>query len=149
MTPPSTLPGPRRGLVVFEDRAARGPLRCLRPGFRHCFCILKHRLGWLVCDPLKSSMAIEVIEAYGTIELARHLLSRGGRHVLVGTVAPERPVLPSLARPLTCVEIVKRLIGVTHAGIWTPRQLHRFLLARRGWQAVPAGTTEPVDSGQS
>jgi hypothetical protein len=60
-------------------------------------------------------------------ELAGHLAA-GGRRVLRGPVAADAAVTWPGVRPITCVEIVKRLLGVRAPGVITPHQLHRHLL---------------------
>lgn len=118
----------REALVAFEDRDdARLPVRLLRPGFRHCFCLTGAGRRWTLCDPLKSRLALAAIDGADALELAAHLRA-DGRRVLRGTVAAEAGVGWPAARPLTCVEIVKRLVGVRARGIVTPHQLYRHLL---------------------
>jgi hypothetical protein len=115
----------REALVVFEDRSDARLLRWLRPGFRHCFCLTGGDRRWTLCDPLKSHLAIVSIDGLTAPDLARRLGTPGRRvlHGMLGTSDPS----PSL-RPLTCVEIVKRLIGLQAPCVVTPYQLYRRLL---------------------
>ncbi|MCS6778122.1 MAG: hypothetical protein NZ555_00270 [Geminicoccaceae bacterium] len=126
---PSVDPSPPdAAIVVFEDRPASRALAHLRRGFRHCFCLLRRPVGWIVCDPLKSKLRIEVVAPYAAAELGGHYRSIGMIAVL-GAVAEPASHRPTL-RPLTCVEVVKRIVGVRSCAIWTPYQLYRALLAR-------------------
>jgi hypothetical protein len=117
----------REAIVVFEDRADSLVLRCLRPGFRHCFCLLGENRRWTLCDPLKSQLAVAIVEDVSLAEL-RQLLEAPRRRLLYGTVLEGRGEGGSLCRLLTCVEIVKRLLGITAPHILTPHQLYRMLL---------------------
>ena len=117
----------RRALVVFEDRDDARLLRLLRPGFRHCFCLTGEGLRWTLCDPLKSRLAVANVDGASAAALARHLAGEG-RAVLYGVVGEPAPCGPLEVRPLTCVEIVKRLVGVSASGVLTPHQLYRSLL---------------------
>lgn len=131
--------GARRAIVVFEHRAAGGPLRWLTPGFRHCFCLLDvAHTGWLLCDPLKGSLRLDMLPAVEIGVLARHYLGTG-RHIAVGrtrTVTVEQPGWPTV---LTCVELVKRAIGLRAAKIFTPRSLFLELGRQPGWIVARPG----------
>ncbi len=118
--------GEGRVLVVFEDRADVPSLAWLRPGFRHCFCLVRRPVGWLVCDLLKSSVFMDVVDPYEEADLIAHYCNRG-RTVLVGSSFTDRSRSASL-RLLTCVEIVKRIIGLRAPTVLTPYQLYRALV---------------------
>lgn len=119
----------RHALVVFEDRLRAGPLRWLREGFRHCFCVLGDERRWTICDPLKSAVILRTVDDLPLAQLARAYADLGAL-VLVGRPAPP----PADGRgggmplaPLTCVEIVKRLLGVSAPAVLTPYQLYTRL----------------------
>lgn len=119
-------------IVVFEHRDARGVLRLLRPGFRHCFCLLQHDAGWLLCDPLKGGLRLDLVPPYDVHDLLQHY--RGlGRAALAGPAAGTFPLAPIGLRPLTCVEIVKRVLGLAAPAVFTPLQLHAHLKSTDGW----------------
>ena len=117
----------REALVVFEDRSDARLLRWLRPGFRHCFCLTGGDRRWTLCDPLKSHLAIASIDGLTAADLALHL-GVPGRRVLHGMLATADISAGPGLRPLTCVEIVKRLIGLPARSVITPYQLYRRLL---------------------
>ena len=119
---------PQRALVVFADRCDLSTLRVLRPGFRHCFCVLGSGSTWTVCDPLKTRLEIRTFSGPSEAELARHFHERE-LLVLVGEVAADRLRRPLRLRALTCVEVVKRALNVDLPTVLTPFQLHRALLA--------------------
>lgn len=139
-------------IVVFEDRLDKSALRLLRPGFRHCFCLVGTGRSWTICDPLKTR--IEIVPLFGPSEdeLVRHYVGTG-RSVLVGRIAATTAPSWSL-RPMSCVEIVKRVLRLHAPWVFTPAQLYRALLhpTRPGasFAARPAGerrASGPLDGG--
>jgi hypothetical protein len=119
-----------RVIIVFEDRDDSAVLRLLDRGFRHCFCVIGSGLAWTICDPLKTR--IELFQAHGLDErtLAQHYHSMG-RTVLIGDAPANRPSCPYRLRPMTCVEIVKRIVHLDAPYVFTPAQLYRALLDQK------------------
>jgi hypothetical protein len=118
---------PRTALVVFVDQVECPWLRGLKRGFRHCFAVLADGHGWLLCDPLKNRILLTRIEPPPGFDLAR-FYRRQGHRVLVGRTVPTTSLRrPPVLAPLTCVAVIKRLIGVQGASVLTPRQLFDHL----------------------
>jgi len=116
--------------VVFADRADCAWLRFLKPGFRHCFAAIRESGGWLIVDPLLDRIELAWVEPAQDFDLPALYASLGHTVLAGATRRPERaPRLPRLA-PLTCVSVVKRLLGVSAAGVLTPWQLCRHLTSR-------------------
>lgn len=137
---PSRTP---RAVVVFEDRAGSRGLAWLRAGFRHCFCLVHRPAGWIVCDPLKSMTRLDVVADYPEPELLAHY-ARLGMVAIAGDCG--RGIRPgSFLRPLTCVELVKRVVGLRAATVWTPYQLYRALRAR-GFRENGERADEGIDN---
>jgi hypothetical protein len=136
--------GARQALVCFEHRPGRGVLRLLRPGFRHCFCLLRAPRGWLVCDPLKRGLVLELLPDLPIEALVRHYLATG-RHVTVGRACRGPAASGPALRPLTCVEVVKRAIGVPGGLAPTPWRLFRRLVEVEGWRGHHPTRTELLD----
>ncbi len=119
-----------RAIVVFEDRQKRSILQLCRSGFRHCFCLVGNDLAWTICDPLAARIEILPLLGFDEQELARHY-SRSGRTVLLGHVSIGDERRRACLRPVSCVEIVKRVLNVDAPRVLTPFQLYRCLLAWR------------------
>jgi hypothetical protein len=135
--------GARRAIVVFEHRAARGPLRWLAPGFRHCFCLLDTvHSGWLLCDPLKGSLRLDVLPAVEIGVLVEHYVGTG-RHVAVGPARSATADQAGWPVMLTCVELVKRAIGLHAPRTFTPWRLFLELRRQPGWAVARPGM--PLD----
>lgn len=114
-------------MVVFENRPAGLPMRLLAPGYRHCFCLLSGGPNWIVCDPLKTRIEVTQLQGIDEEALADHYF-RTGRRVLLGHPAVPSATARLQLRPLTCVEVVKRLLNIDAPGVFTPYQLYRKLI---------------------
>ncbi len=125
-------------LVVFEDRPGSFWLRPLRPGFRHCFCLLREPCGWLLLDSRTRHLDLRLAPPCGVDALVRAFVGLGAHVVGLSRGRPSEQWLPPL--PFTCVELVKRAIGVPARGVLSPFQLFRVLCAdsRRLLLARPA-----------
>lgn len=118
-----------RALVVFSGQTELMWLRLFRPGFRHCFVLVEsHASGipvWILYNPLSVGTQIALWPVNDAKALEKWF-SGQGYIVAEAVVAPIRRHRFAW-RPYTCVEAVKRVIGVHGAGIWTPWQLYRYL----------------------
>jgi hypothetical protein len=134
---------PSSALVVFADYADCAWLTFLRRGFRHCFVVLRAGSLWLACEPLKDRIELDALALPPGFELAAFYAAQG-HHVLQGRLPPPRPRQAFAPAPLTCVTVVKRLLGIRAPWVWTPWQLYAHLtapeLSFRAWSepAPPA-----------
>lgn len=105
-------------------------LRCLRilqPGFRHCLVAVSIGTSWVIIDPLSHKTALSVAEGFSADELVRWYEGQGLK--AVRTVVREAPAKLAPLAPATCVEAVKRVLGIHAWSILTPRQLHDYLVS--------------------
>ncbi|MCA3248304.1 MAG: hypothetical protein ING19_12040 [Azospirillum sp.] len=114
-------------LVVFRDRTELAWLRWLARGFRHCAVIVRLGGDWVLIDSLSHSLFVARFAAEPIDRLA-------ARYRAAGMIAVEtrvRAAPPRLAPilPFSCVEAVKRVLGIHAWTVLTPRQLHRHLTA--------------------
>lgn len=133
-----TAPVQEKAWVVFSGKSEWPWLKCLRPGFRHCFVIVHDGTRWLSLDPLLQHTELKVHDVPPDFDLPGWLAGRGNR-VLPAPVnrGHKKPVPPMM---FTCVEAVKRVLGLHHWSVMTPWQLYRHL-TRHGseslsWQGV-------------
>lgn len=115
-------------VVAFAD-AQRPPwLRFLAKGFRHCFALVATSGRWVVIDPMSHWTEVAWLadeDGAGPEDMVRALEDRGFAAVACAVIEPEkRGAGPAL---YTCVEVVKRVLGVRAPKVLTPRQLFRFL----------------------
>ena len=113
-------------IIVFEDRPSERIFRFLRKGFRHCYAFRQEHGGWRKLDPMNPiEPASDIIPVSGTNLLAA--LAASGAVVL--QVKQEANIMTSRHRlcPLTCVEILKHLLGMRASALFTPWGLYRRL----------------------
>jgi hypothetical protein len=112
-------------LVVFVDECGLKWLQRLRRGYRHCFVAVRSGTSWVICDPLSHRTDLTVVGDFSTRQLADWYRSPG--LMVVQTHVLPAPLRPAPIRPYTCVEAVKRVLGMHAPWILTPWQLYRQL----------------------
>jgi hypothetical protein len=115
-----------RAIVVFCDTTEIRWLRCLKRGFRHCAVVLEVEGGWVLCDCLSNKIYIKQIFDSSPEKLVQRFLAAGLHAVEVGVKTPPRRLAPPL--PYSCVEGVKRILGIHAWTILTPWQLYQHLI---------------------
>lgn len=110
--------------VVFSAQADMPWLKVLKPGFRHCSVLVNDGNNWLTIDPLSNYMDVTVHHVPPEFDLPLWMEDRG--HVVV-KAKMEKPETPAPWGVFTCVEAVKRVLGLHKRSIITPWQLYRYL----------------------
>lgn len=119
-------------VVVFSGQTELPALHLLAPGFRHCFIALALGGAWVVINPLAHRTTLELLPASLGLTagaVAAFFADQGLIAVPCTTQEPPRCLAP--LRPYSCVEEVKRLLGLHAPAILTPRQLYRTLAPKR------------------
>ena len=98
----------------------------LKKGFYHCALLLGNGREWVLIDPLVHFTDLIVLKNTPVLQA---LKAKGYRLVRTTPVIP--PVTSVRFRPLTCVEIIKRFLGINRFEIWTPYQLFKFLFLKK------------------
>jgi hypothetical protein len=119
------LEGDGIALVVFVDQTGLPCLRWLRRGFRHCFVIVRAEQGWIVCDPMSHRTNLNIVGDFTADELDHFYRSLGLK--VIRTQVRRTPPRIAPMRPYTCVEAVKRVLGLHAPWILTPWQLYKKL----------------------
>nr|WP_196242375.1 hypothetical protein [Azospirillum oleiclasticum] len=114
-------------------------LRPLRPGFRHCLVALDDGRHWVVIDPMAPRTDVAVLERAETPDLPDRF--RGLGLTVVPAAVDRDATRPAAWAPFTCVEAVKRVLGLHAPFVLTPWQLHRHLTRHR--HALPAPGATP------
>jgi hypothetical protein len=115
--------------VVFTDDTDWRPLKILKRGFRHCFLVMHDGRAWITLDPLLNRMEIQVHhDLPPDFNFAAHWTGQGDRVVSVeirnGSKNPNYPAPPMI---FTCVEAIKRVLGIQSWRVLTPFGLYRYL----------------------
>jgi hypothetical protein len=114
-----------KALVIFSDNSGVWWLKFLKAGFRHCFIILETDRGCLWVDPLSHSFTIKILEGYELTALVKWYREMGMR--VEEMEVESKSTRPFAWAPMTCVEVVKRLIGLNDWRVVTPWQLYTTL----------------------
>lgn len=131
------MSGRTRAWVVFSGEAELAWLRLLRPGFRHCFVALNDGRHWITIDPLSPFTDVAVPSVPADFDLP-DWFRRQGMTVVPGGLR-RGLTRPAPWAPFTCVEAVKRVLGIQDRFVLTPWQLYRHLI-----RAVPASSGHGV-----
>ena len=132
----------RRALVVFDGRASLPWLRLLRPGFRHCMVVVESDGGWVLLNPLSGFTEILALPLLTAEDIRTHFTA--DRYRIVEWHIPEPlPRAPAPWGPYTCVEVVKRTLGIHDRWVMTPWRLFRHLqkISRKKFLDLPPALT--------
>lgn len=125
MTQPACVPDETLAVVCFTDNVGIPWLKMLKPGFRHCAVVVRTGGVWVGYDPMSHRSDLAVGGGQPVLPVLREFRRQGARCVLA-RIAPEVPPEERRAmpwRPYTCVEAVKRVLGLRAPGVFTPWQL--------------------------
>ena len=116
----------QKAWVVFSGQTEISWLKFLKPGFRHCYVLINDGERWTSLDPLSHVTEVSVHHHVpADFDLPAWLESRGNRVI-------KAPMKRDITKPapfmlFTCVEAVKRVLGIHRRGVITPWQLYRHL----------------------
>lgn len=112
--------------VVFSGQTELPYLKWLKPGFRHCYVVMNDGESWISVDPLSHFTDVTVHHHLpADFNLPKWLEARGMK--VVPVLRGEVPLRAAPLMVFTCVEAVKRILGVHRRSIVTPWQLYRYL----------------------
>jgi len=129
-------------IAVFHDQGAGfWPRLFGRPGFRHCFVALNDGRAWIVVDPCGDGMCVHA-DVSAETDLGAHYRDLG--YAVIETAVSNSRRRYGLPWAFTCVEAVKRVLGVHGWSLWTPYQLYRRLeKENHGKHLQPAQAESP------
>ena len=113
--------------VVFSGHADLPLLQMLKPGFRHCFVLLKDGSNWLSLDPMLHHMDMRIHHHVSTDFDLPSWLENRGLTVLPANLNRNKKN-PAPCSIFSWVEAVKRVLGIHARFVFTPWQLYRHLI---------------------
>ena len=116
--------GQSLAIVAFGPSSLK-LLRRLKPGYQHCLVATQAGGQWHLLDPLSNGMEIVTLG-----ELTPQEVIAAFRDCGCDALAVQRrpPVMRSMPlAPFTCVEAVKRVLGIRARRVLTPWQLRKYL----------------------
>lgn len=112
-------------LVVYDDRIGIPWLRVLKRGFRHCFLVVRGPVGWILYNPMSHRTQFGLYSNMHPDDMAAFFRHRGYTVQRTRTFASPRQTQPW--RLFTCVEAVKRGLGLRCGWVLTPWQLYKYM----------------------
>lgn len=134
-----------RAIVLFGDCKRPWMVRLLRKGFRHVsVTIAVGKDRWLIMHPGSNVTLAQVIEGgwQDAVIAASSAIGAPTAAHMTAIRDPGEGLLP--IRPYTCVEEVKRLLGLRLPWVLTPWQLYRHLQAEPEAPVIDAWREEAV-----
>ena len=128
--------------VVFSGQTDLPWLKCLKSGFRHCFVVMHDGRHWVSVDPMANYMEVTVHQTAGDFDFIGWIQNSGLAVVRANIRYHSKPA-PIM--PLTCVEAVKRILGLRRRLIITPWQLYKFL-RKSSFPALSRGSGRDLKS---
>lgn len=110
--------------VVFSGQADMAWLRILKPGFRHCAILVNDGERWMSLDPLSNYMDVTTHDVPIEFNMPLWMEDRGHKVIKAENARPAKAAPWGV---FTCVEAVKRVLGIHNRFIITPWQLYRHL----------------------
>lgn len=112
--------------VVFEDNVSLWWLRFLKPGFRHCYLLftLEDQQKLLKINPMSNQVSIQILTLDSVSEVIHNLEREPFKTICRVHIHPA-PLKCAPVMPFTCVEMVKRILGIHDFKIITPHQLYK------------------------
>ena len=121
-----TLP---KAWVVFSGKADLPWLNILKPGFRHCFVLLNDGHNWISFDPMANYTELKTYHHLAAdFDLPVWLEQRNYLPVPTKIRTPEKPAPIGF---FSCVEAIKRVLGIHDRLILTPHQLYQHLTQKQ------------------
>ncbi|MEM7679506.1 MAG: hypothetical protein AAF182_00680 [Pseudomonadota bacterium] len=114
----------QKAWVIFSNNTDLPWLKWLRKGFRHCSVLINDGEHWITFDPLSNYTDIVVHSMPSAFDLPLWLEDRGHKVVSAPINRVKKPAPWTL---LTCVESVKRVLGIHKCTVLTPWQLYQYL----------------------
>ncbi len=116
--------------IVFTGKTDIAWLKILKPGFRHCYALIHDGYKWISIDPLASHTDIEIHHHISPdYDLPGWLECQGNQILHIPYLYNHRKSAPFAF--FSCVEMMKRLIGLHRFFIMTPWQLYKFLNSKK------------------
>lgn len=112
--------------VVFTGKTDIFWLRFLKSGFRHCYVLLNDGHSWICIDPVSTYTDVQVYHDIPANYNFPKWLELSGYRVTPATINKNH-FKPAPLMWCSCVEFVKRILGIHKCSVVTPWQLYKFL----------------------
>jgi hypothetical protein len=100
-------------------------LQVLREGYQHCMIAVQSGPAWQLIDPLSNAFCVTELGIAHPAEIISSFVDQGFDAVATQRCAPIAAEMP--LGIFTCVEVVKRILGLRARWVLTPWQLRKAL----------------------
>lgn len=115
-----------RAWVVFSGQTDLFLLRIFKPGFRHCYILMNDGHNWISVDPMLNHMDVNIhYHITQDFDLCSWLEQQGQK--VIPAPVNRKHTRPAPFAVFSCVEVVKRILGIHAMFILTPWQLYQYL----------------------
>lgn len=106
----------------------------LRRGYAHCFLLIWDECVWIAVHPTQSITEVSLVMPYkGEFANPKEWLLDPKATVVEAELEwSDSMRVPWVISPVTCVEVIKSVLGIRRFWLWTPYQLQRYLTRRWG-----------------
>lgn len=120
-TPEVVRPAGESCAIVMFGPSQLPYLKILRDGYQHCMVAVQSGGVWQLIDPLSNAFYMTELGTARPGEIIASFLDQGFDVVTAQRHPPVTAEMPFA--PFTCVEVVKRVLGLRNRWILTPWQL--------------------------
>lgn len=111
--------------IVIFGSSQLSYLRVLRSGYQHCMIAVQSGAAWQLIDPLSNAFYVTELGIVHPDEIISSFVDQGFDAVPVQRRAPVAVEMP--LGIFTCVEVVKRVLGLRNRWVITPWQLRQVI----------------------
>jgi hypothetical protein len=126
LSPETDLENAQSAWIIFSDDTDIRMLRLFRRGFRHCFMMVQSDDRWLLIDPRSNKTDVHLLPHPKSFNFPRYYTEQGKTVIKIPAIQTPHKILSPF--PVSCVETLKRLIGLHAWWVITPYQLYKILL---------------------
>lgn len=125
LSPESELDLSSSAWIIFSNDTDIRMLKLCRRGFRHCFMMMQQDDRWILIDPRSNKTDVQILPHPKSFNFPRYYSEQGKIVVKIPEIiAPNKIMSPF---PVSCVETLKRMIGLHTWWVMTPYQLYKHL----------------------
>ena len=112
--------------IVFSNDTDIRMLHLFRRGFRHCFMMMQQNDRWILVDPRSNKTDVYLLPHPKSFNFPRYYTEQGKTVIKIPVIHTPSKILSPF--PVSCVETLKRMIGLHAWWVMTPYQLYKYLL---------------------
>ena len=113
--------------IVFTDNTSLWWLKFLKSGFRHCYVLIEFKENqWLEINPMSNQLFISVRKIENKEDYFSYLRKKSQAKIIKTRIF-QAPLKTAPIGVFSCVEMIKRLVGIHSFFTITPYRLYNKL----------------------